>query len=186
MKYEIDIQKSKTNKRLKRKMSLVEIMSKYFLLTAWLIAFPTILGSMFFNAFNDNLTIQILFFSSLAISFLILYSILTMDKLRVINGLTPEKNKSISGLICNKLKWTNSKNNKDCDVFTPKWNWFSTHYGREVTVIYQGNEVLINSTTFLLSDLQSPFHWFADRRTEKKFKIELKSEIKKQRHANNG
>lgn len=183
MKYEFDIQKSKTNRRLKRKNSIIEIVTKYFLLTTWLLVFPIIAGSMYFNTFNNNLIIQILFFASLLLSCLMLCSILTMDRLRVINGLTPEKNKSISELICNKLKWSISKNNKTFFVFAPKWNWFSTHYGRELTVIYLEKEVLINSTTFLLFDLQSPFHWLADRNAEKNFKTEFENEIKK--HGNN-
>ncbi len=185
MKYEIDIQKSKANRRLKRKISIVELVPKYFLLTAWLIAIPTILGSMYFNAFKENLTVQILFFISILMSCLMLYSILTKDRLHLINGLTPERNQSISEKISEKLNWKNNKRNRTYNVFTPKWSWFSTHYGREVTIIYQSNEVLINSTTFLLFDLESPFHWFGNRRIVKEFKTEFEYEINKQRHANN-
>lgn len=114
-----------------------------------------------------------------------LYSILTKDKLHLINGLTPEKNQSISEKISEKLNWKNNKRNRTYNVFIPKWSWFSTHYGREVTVIYQSNEVLINSTTFLLFDLESPFHWFGNRKIVKQFKTEFENEMKKQRHANN-
>lgn len=109
-----------------------------------------------------------------------LYSILTIDKLRVICGLTLEK-KIISELTCNKLKWSISKSNKSYFVFVPKWNWYSTHYGREFTVIFQENKVLINYTTFLLFDLQSPFHWIADRNAERKFTTEFEKAIKNNR-----
>jgi len=179
MRHEIDIQKSKANRRLQRKISLIEIVPKYFLLTTWLFAFPTILGSMYFNAFKGNLTVQTLFFISILLSCFMLYSILTKDRLHLINGLTPEKNQSISEKISENLNWKNSKRNRNYNVFSPKWSWFSTHYGREVTVIYESKKVLINSTTFLLFDLQSPFHWFADRNTERKFKTEFEKEVKK-------
>lgn len=108
-----------------------------------------------------------------------LYSILTVDNLIFIKGLSPETNKSISKLSSNSLKWDNIKSNKEYDVFAPKWHWYSTHYGREVSVIYDKNDVLINSTTFLLFNLQSPFHWLADRKTERRFKTEFEKEIKK-------
>lgn len=175
MKYEIDIQKSTTNRRLKRKVSIVELVPKYFLLTTWLIAIPTILGSMYFNAFKENLTVQILFIISIIMSYLLLCSILTKDRLYLIKGLTPEKNQSISEKISKKLNWKNNKSNRNYNFFSPKWSWFSTHYGREITVIYQSNEVLINSTTFLLFNLESPFHWFGNRRIVRKYKLNLKT-----------
>ncbi|MBD1397169.1 hypothetical protein H9Q13_08340 [Pontibacter sp. JH31] len=184
MKYQIDIQRSKATRRLKRKISMVELLSQYFLLTTWVLAFPTILGSMYFNAFRADPIVEVLFFLSVILSCGMLYSILTSNKLYLIHGLTAEQNHLLSEKVSKKLDWINSRRSRILNVFFPKWSRYSTHYGREVTVIYDSKEVLINSTTFLRYDLISPFHWFADRSVEKKFKTEFEKEVEKHRYAN--
>ena len=51
-------------------------------------------------------------------------------------------------------------------------------WGKQLTIIYDGTDVLVNYISFGLHSSPSPFHWFANKRKINKLKTEFESGIK--------
>ena len=177
----IDITKSKQNERLIRKEWLFEIILDFALYLFFIGFLPLIAGYYFLDQLENGNHIFLassLFGISLLLSGLLIYSIINLNRLRRISGALKEENRQAIERLADKLNWTLQTNNQQIAVLTLPWNWLSTDWGRKITVIYDRQDILINITSYGMHNLKSPFHWFENRKLEKKLIDDFKKEIK--------
>jgi len=182
----IDITKSKKENRLIRKTWFIELLLDYTLYLIFIGVLPFLSGTYFFERIETGEKMfipSLLFGVTLLISGFLIFTIVNLDKLNRINGILKEENRQIIKLLAHKFNWTIQINNDRIIVLTIPWNWLSSDWGRKITMIYDKRDILINITSYGMNNLKSPFHWFANRKLEKKFIENFEAEIKK-RHAN--
>ena len=119
-----------------------------------------------------------LFSISLIFSGLILYSILNLDRLKRIHGTHREQNRERIKNLAEELGWTLQIHNQKVSVVSPPWSLLSTNWGRQIVVIYDRQDILINSTSYGLHDFKSPFHWFGNRKLERIITEEFEKRVK--------
>ncbi|WGF94014.1 hypothetical protein [Aequorivita marisscotiae] len=184
----IDIPKSKQKGRVIRKTWLIEPIFDFLTYVVLVGAYPLLSGLFFFDQLENGdyiIGASVLFGLALILGGLLLYSIINLDRLKRISGTLKDGNREAVKNLTEKLGWTLQIHNQQVSILSPAWSWFSTNWGRQIVVIYDRQDILINSTSYGLHDLKSPFHWFGNRKLEKIIKDNFEEEIKK-RHANNG
>ena len=184
----IDIPKSKQKGRVIRKTWLIEPIFDFLTYVVLVGAYPLLSGLFFFDQLENGdyiIGASVLFGLALILGGLLLYSIINLDRLKRISGTLKDGNREAVKNLTEKLGWTLQIHNQQVSILSPAWCWFSTNWGRQIVVIYVRQDILINSTSYGLHDLKSPFHWFGNRKLEKIIKDNFEEEIKK-RHANNG
>ena len=184
----VDITKSKKKKRLIRKNWFVELILDYTLYLIFIGILPFLTGKYFFERIEIGEKIfipSLLFGIALLISGFMIFTIVNLDKLNRIKGVLKDENRQIIELLAGKFNWTIQKNNERIIVLTIPWNWLSSDWGKKITVIYDKKDILVNITSYGMNNLKSPFHWFTNRKLEKKLIENFEVEIKK-RHANIG
>jgi hypothetical protein len=108
-----------------------------------------------------------LFLTTLFLFGLLFYSILNLDRLKRVNGTLKEQNREQIRVVVEQLGWRILNHNQQLTVASPPWSIFSANWGRQVVIIYDRGDILVNSTTYGLHDLKSPFHWFGNRKLER-------------------
>jgi len=177
----IDIPKSKQKGRVVRKTWLIEPIVDFFTYTVLVGIYPFLSGFFFFDQLEKKeylVGASILFGLALILGGLLLYSILNLDRLKRINGTLKDQNRKAIKNLTESLGWTLQIHNQQVSVLSPPWSWFSTNWGRQVVVIYDRQDILINSTSYGLHDMKSPFHWFGNRKLEKIVKDNFEEKIK--------
>jgi len=146
----------------------LEIIVNIFFYIAFLGAFPFIATIYFLNNSHTNniypvLFILITYFLALAL----IYALLNNRKLKRVNG----ENENFTREICKKAlvdsDWIICTNNKNILIGTKSWGWTSLDWGKEIVVIFDKKDILINSVAYGRYGTVSPFHWFANRNREK-------------------
>lgn len=176
----IDIEKSIEKEKLIPKC-LFERFFEYFGFLIILGYFPFIFGILV-NAELERKEVLglsiILFIIAISLSVLLYKkSIKNIYKLLRITALSPDKNREIIRSIVKNENWNTYFDNKEIFSFGPKRGFSWTHR-REVTILYDNNDLLINSMSFGTRGLVSPFHWIEDRRVEKFIAQKIEEEIK--------
>lgn len=177
----IDIPKSKREGRVVRKTWLIEPIVDFLTYVVLVGAYPFLSGFFFFDQLEKGdylVGASILFGLSLILGGLLLYSIINLDRLKRISGTLKERNREAIKDLTEKLGWNLQIHNQQVSVLSPPWSWFSTNWGRQIVVIYDRQDILINSTSYGLHDLKSPFHWFGNRKLERIVKDNFEKEIK--------
>ena len=106
---------------------------------------------------------------------LLLYAILNIDNFKRIKGSSKEENRKYVELLCENFNWKLQRHSKERSIISFSADLFS--WSREIVFIYDKSEILVNVTSFGLFKTKSPFHWFADRKTEKKIEKEILKNI---------
>jgi len=178
----IDIPKSKQKGRIIRKTWLIEPIFDFLTYVVLVGAYPLLSGLFFFDQLKKGdyiIGASVLFGLALILGGLLLYSIINLDRLKRISGTLKDRNREAIKNLTEKLGWNLKIHNQQVSVLSPPWSWFSTNWGRQIVVIYDRQDILINSTSYGLHDLKSPFHWFGNRKLEKIIKDNFEEEIKK-------
>lgn len=175
---EASLQKGKLIfKRQKSLLSFIDALAILFFEVVITIAFPFITVMVFLNNL-ENLGESIFYFLlaifSLCLATYMSLSLFFNNRLKRIQGISGNKNRSIVKKIFKKPDWKLAQNNQQITIFKKSWNWTSTHYGRQLTVLYDGKSLLINCATFSRHHSRSPFHWYFDRKTEREFQEKFK------------
>lgn len=182
MRYDkIEITKSKQKRRVIRKTWLIEPIFDFLTYVVLVGAYPILSGFFFFDQLEkkDHLVgASILFGLALILSGLLLYSIINLDRLKRIKGALKDQNRQAIKNMTDKLGWTLQVHNQQVSVLSPPWSWLSTNWGRQVVVIYDRQDILINSTSYGHHDMKSPFHWFGNRKLERIIMDNFEKEIK--------
>ena len=157
----IDITKSKKTGRLVKKTWLIEPIYDFLFYTLIVGIFPFITGLNLFEEIKSksNLTESlILLILSIIVATYLFRAVLGLDKLTRINGEQKELNREAIKLTAESLNWRIIQHNKQFSILIPPWKFLSTNWGREIVVIYDKQDILINCLTYGLHDLKSPFH----------------------------
>ncbi|GAA4298237.1 hypothetical protein GCM10023163_19210 [Aestuariibaculum suncheonense] len=118
------------------------------------------------NLNNDKpigLSLVFLIFT-LAIGGFMIYSIFNVYKLKRIKGISRVKNSNLIERIAKKNKWNISTNNQQITIINFSWKDSGTDWGKQMTIIYDRTDLLVNCISFGLNSSPSPFHWFANKR----------------------
>ncbi len=177
----IDISKSKQKERVFRKTWLIEPILDFLTYVVFVGAYPFLSGLFFFDQLEKGdylVGASILFSLSLILGGLLLYSIINLDRLKRISGTLKERNRETIKNLTEKLGWNLQIHNQQLSILSPPWNWLSTNWGQQIVVIYDRQDILINSTSYGLHDLKSPFHWFGNRKLERIVRDNFEKEIK--------
>ena len=177
----IDISKSKQKGRVVRKTWLIEPIFDFLTYVVLVGAYPILSSFFFFDQLEKKehlVGASVLFGHALVLGGLLLYSIINLDRLKRINGALKDQNRRAIKDLTEKLGWTLQIHNQQVSVLSPPWSWFSTNWGRQVVVIYDRQDILINSSSYGLHDIKSPFHWFGNRKLEQMVKDNFEEEIK--------
>ena len=177
----IDIPKSKKAEKLITKSWFLEKFMEYMLFIFLAAMFPIITISKFNSDLIKNEPIGLsLFLMILSLIFCgtLLYAIFNVYKLKRIRGLSRGQNSSLIKKIAEKHEWNISANNQQISIINFSWqNSGGTDWGKQMTIIYDKTDILVNCISFGLHSSPSPFHWFANKRKINKLRTEFEREI---------
>ena len=114
----------------------------------------------------------------MALCGLLFFSFITVDRLKRIHGTLKEQNREFVKEVIDQLGWSIQHHNQQLTIASPPWSIFSANWGRQVVILYDRGDILINSTTYGLHDLKSPFHWFGNRKIERQLIDGFEQKIK--------
>jgi hypothetical protein len=175
--HKIDISKSIKTGRLIKKTWLIEPIYDFLFYTLVVGIPPFIFGLYLLDGIKSksNLTEPLLLFIlSIILAAYLFSTVLGLDKLTRINGEQKDLNREAIKLTAESLYWKVAQHNQQFTILIPPWKLSSTNWGREIVVIYDGQDVLINCLTFGLADLKSPFHRGSNFRMSKQLTEKFK------------
>ncbi len=98
------------------------------------------------------------------------------DKLKRIRGNHREANRKLINEILTELEWNIDLHNQGLTIATPSAEYLFNG-GRQVTIIYDRNDILINSTTYSFFSGVSPLHFVSNgslvRQLQRKFEKKM-------------
>lgn len=177
----IDIDKSKVKNQLVTKMWLIEQISDFIFYATLIGSFPLSAGLFLLAQFKNGGNLfyaTILFIITLVFSGLLLYSVLNHNKLRKIQGVSKEQNIKFTLEVGEQLGWKILTQDQQLIIASPSGSWFSSNWNRQIVLLYDKQDVLINCTYYGLHDFKSPFHWFGNRNLERQLIEGFEQKIK--------
>jgi hypothetical protein len=177
----IDISKSLKAEKIITREWFIEKLNNYLLPLVLILIFPSlaIMGMISNLIKNESIKLYLcLSVFSLIISGFLIYSVFSVYKLQRIKGLSRGKNSNFIKKIAKRNKWNISENNQHISIINFSWKETGTDWGKQITILYDKNEILVNCISFGLYSSPSPFHWFANRRKVNKLIKEFEIEIK--------
>lgn len=182
MRTPIDIQKSKKSKKLVFYKTGYDRVSEYFIEFITLFSLLLISTSFILNEVKNNQRIVLpilILLTNLIVIGGIIYSILNTQNLKVITGISKAKNKLDVEKIISLKNWKTVTEGKDYKTILVADKWDGFHWGKYLIIIFQKNELLINSYSTDIFGTISPYHWFGNRKMEKEFinEIELLKQV---------
>lgn len=177
----IDTVISIEREKLIRKTWLIETVLDFLTSSAIILPFP-IISTVLFVSQIKNAGLYIVgsftfFIVSIIIGGLLFYSTINLNKLKRIKGGLKKQNRNGIMKLSEKLGWEILQHNEKLAVLKPSWSLGSLDWGQQIIVLYNRQDILINSTTYGAYDIKSPFHWFVNRKNEKKLKLQFQAEI---------
>jgi hypothetical protein len=178
----IDISKSKKAEKLVTRQWLINKLLDY-LLPLMITGMFIFMSTMEFKSDLENsepITLSLtLSLVTINIGIFVIYSLSNLYKLKRIKGLSRGQNLSIIKEIAEKNGWNISTNNQQISILNISWeNSGGLDWGKQMTIIYDKTDILVNCISFGLHSSPSPFHWFANKRKINKLKTEFESGIK--------
>lgn len=164
----IDVEKSIKNQKVYRKIWIIVKVFDFLLNLFFILSFPFI---AFINwkrslTTGDILFSTFLFIIALSLALLFFYALLNINKLRKVKGISPKDNKALITTILEEFEWELYRNNIQFTQATIDWSWISFDYGKEIVVIYENENILINCVSYGRGDLKLFTHWFINRKKE--------------------
>ena len=162
---EINILKTREKRKLIYKESLffrvLDTLFSYFLIS--MIPFVSIIN-IYHNSFSERSIIYLLL-SIILYGFLV-YSTINVTKLRSFQGIDYTENRKHILKILEKTNWKINVKRSDLIIAREDFHLLSWDWGKELVIIFEKNEILINCISFGQSQMKSPFHWFVNRNRE--------------------
>jgi len=170
------------------KISWIDLISGLFINVLISLWFPIIGLFLFYdaiNGFGNNPSFEqtnfeiFLFIIFQLFGFIIIRTFININRLHKIKGISTEINRETARrLIANKNWVVQNDNKKFIKAIIP--SAFSS--GRQLYILFENEWIYINSTTFGLHDLKSPFHFIADRKVVNLLSDGFKKEIESTPH----
>jgi len=145
----------------------------YFML---IVSFPLTSGLFLLAQYKNNgslFYVTLLLLITLIYSVILLSSVLNVNKLKRIKGSSKDQNIEFTREIFEQLDLEILKKDDQLTLGRHKSNSL-----RQIVVLYDNQDILLNSTTYVLYDYKSPFHWFIDRKIENALIEKLEAKIK--------
>ena len=139
----------------------------FYLFTIILI--PLASGMDIFRGIRDSslsFPSVVIFGIGLLISMVLSYSILNRFRLTRISGTSWQDNYQQVELIMRQMNGKIVFSNEVMMVISLPWKWNSTHWGKQLIIIFDKEDILVNCISFLAFGIVSPFHWFGNRKIE--------------------
>lgn len=179
----IDIPKSIQTKKLIIRESLFEKSIEYSFFFILVMMFPFISIMQLNSDIDKNESIGfsiLLLIVSLTVSSLMIYSFFDMNSLKRISGLSRGKNSILIKKIAKDNKWVISSMNQQIIIINFSWkdSGIGTDWGKQITILFDGNDILVNCISFGTHSNPSPFHWFANKRKVNTLISEFENKIK--------
>ncbi|MEP0264284.1 hypothetical protein [Dokdonia sp.] len=177
----IDILKSIQAERLVTKRWLLEKIIDYSMYSLFASLFPFIAIMQFSSDLSKNepIILSLLFLILvITISSLLVYSIINLYSLKRISGLSRGKNLGLIKKIAENNNWNISSTNHQITIIDFSWQDAGTDWGKQMTILYDEKDILVNCISFGLHSSPSPFHWFANKRKINILKVEFENKIK--------
>jgi len=185
---DIDLNKTLHFKRMIYKISLIDLLSGLFVNVIISLWFP-IMGFLLLydaiNGFGNNPSMEqtifeiFLFLIFLFLGFIIIRTFVNINRLKKIEGISIDINReTVRRIIDNKNWGVQNDNKKFIKALIP--SAFSS--GRQLYILFENEWIYINSTTFGLHDLKSPFHFIADKKVVDYLSDGLKKELESTPH----
>ena len=174
--YPIDIPKSKANNKLIFKKSLFDRLSDLIIEIPIVLFIPFLCAFALFKKITTEEPFNIvvlLFVFSLTISGLIIYSIINMNSLERIKGNSRVENSKVIKEIVESNNWKMYLNNQQLTIISFSWKDSGTDWGKQMTILYDKKDILVNCTSYGFFSVPSPFHWFANRKKVNQLKSEF-------------
>jgi hypothetical protein len=128
-----------------------------------MIPFVSIIN-IYHNGFSESsIIVLLLFFTSYGF---LIYSTINITKLRSFHGIDYAENRKRISKILKKTNWEVRTNRSDLIIAQEDYHILSWDWGKELVIIFEKNEILINCISFGRSQMKSPFHWFVNRKRE--------------------
>lgn len=176
----IDIEKSKEKGKLVICESPFIKVSEYLLYSMFAFFFPFMAILNFIHSVNNNnpITNSLLFliFSFVLSSFFV-YSIINITSLKRVKGLSRSKNSGIVKKIAENNNWYISSSDQQITTIHFSWRETLTDWGKQITIIYDKDDILVNCISFGMHSSPSPLHWFANRRKVNQLTTAFKAQI---------
>ncbi|WP_420573904.1 hypothetical protein [Kordia sp.] len=141
-------------------------------------AFPVMSIFILIDSLNHTfyLLFSILYFIiTVTIASLITYVLCSPRKLMRISGISPQKNYAILEKISKQADWDLRLNSGKFSVYKAGYSLIS--YGKELVVIYDHQDILINCINLSRMGSRSPFHWSGSRKMEKQIRKKFKQHL---------
>ena len=165
MQDEINILKTREKRKLIYKESvffrILDTLFAYVLISIF--PFLSIIN-IYHNGFSERSIIYLLL-SIILYGFLV-YSTINITKLRSFQGIDCLENRKRILKILEKTNWEVRTNRSDLVIAHEDFHLLSWDWGKELVIIFEKNEILINCISFGQSQMKSPFHWFVNRKRE--------------------
>lgn len=163
---EIDISKSIEREKLVTKRWTLDRILEILVFCPFVIAWPLIASMIFFaNTNSDQSGWSSLIFLVLAFAFSIvfLFALFNLRKLKRINGLSRGKNLGIIKKVVARKNWNLVWSTQQMALINFPNHPSFYNWGQQIIIVFDGNDVLINSMTFGLYSTPSPLHWFSNK-----------------------
>ncbi|MGV8830303.1 MAG: hypothetical protein ACWA6U_18500 [Breznakibacter sp.] len=185
---DIDFNKTLHFKRMTYKISWIDLLSGLFVNAIISLWFPIIGFFLLYdaiNGFGNNPSMVqrifeiFLFIIFLFLGIIIIRTFVKINRLKKIEGISIEINRETVRRIIDDKNWgVQNENKKFLNALIP--SAFSS--GRQLYILFENEWIYINSTTFGLHDLKSPFHFIADKKAVDLLRDEFKKEIESTPH----
>jgi hypothetical protein len=175
----IDVEKSIKNQKVYRKNWIIEKVIDFLINLIFILSFPFIAFINWKRSLNTDgiLFSTFLFIIALFLALLFFFAWLNINKLRKVKGISPKENKALIATILEEFEWELYRNNIQFAQASIDWNWSSFDYGKELVVIYENDNILINCVSFGRGDIKLFSHWFINRKKENEIIKEFESRI---------
>lgn len=117
------------------------------------------------------------FILTVFITLLFLYIFININTLREVKGLSLKDNKEFITQILVDLDWKICRNNFQFTQAAVDWSWLSFDYGKEIVILYDKENILINCVSFGRVDLKLCTHWFINRKKENEIIKEFEKRV---------
>ncbi|MFY0603204.1 MAG: hypothetical protein JXQ93_04595 [Flavobacteriaceae bacterium] len=112
---------------------------------------------------------------TLSVFFLIIYSRIKSLQLKRVKGNSRSKNRTHINAIAEEMNWEILRHDQQITILSKKWTWTSTNWGRSIFILYDKKDILICCITYGKHQMISPFHWFSNKKIEKKLVKKLQA-----------
>ncbi|MFD1064386.1 hypothetical protein ACFQ1Q_14125, partial [Winogradskyella litorisediminis] len=75
--------------------------------------------------------------------------------------------------IVNRNGWKLFEENKNLNIINISFLDTKTDYGKQIIVLYEKNDILINCISFAFGKTPNPYNWFSNKKMVEKFKTEF-------------